>query len=205
MLQRDRDYYSHDGIRGESMDINILHMVPKFLLRDPNGYALAKAIEAAMAYYSERVEAGIDAVTNPDKMPEWRLDEMAWDKGCMYGYDASLEAKRDWIKNAGAYSRLLGTPEGLLQYIRGYFPRAQVEEWFQYDGDPYHFRLVLPDKLTQKRFEFILRAVEYAKNVRSTLDTMNLTLQDETANMYHGTGLVISTFLELITPDDEEE
>ena len=103
MLQRDRDDYSHNGIRGESMDINILHMVPKFLLRDPNGYALAKAIEAAMAYYAERVEAGIDAVTNPDKMPEWRLDEMAWEKGCMYGYDASLEAKRDWIKNAGAY------------------------------------------------------------------------------------------------------
>ena len=181
------------------MNIDITKMVPKFLLRDRNGYAMAKAIEAAMVYFMQRVEEGVDTVTRPEKMPEWRLDEMAWETGCMYGYDAGLEAKRNWIKNAGAYSRLLGTPEGLLQYIRGYIPSARVEEWFQYGGLPYHFRLALPDKLTQQRFEFILRAVEYAKNVRSALDTMNLSFQDETATAYHATGLVVATFVEYIT------
>ena len=176
------------------MNAQVLPLLPQFILHDAEGYAVAKAIQAAMGYFCDTLQAGLDTLYDPDKMPEWRLDELAWETGCMYDYNAGIESKRDWIRNATGYARLLGTPEGLLQYIRGHFPSTEVEEWFDYEGEPYHFRLNIPEKLTLKRFEDVLAAVEYAKNVRSVLDTTGLHLLDEVATVYHATAVNIAEF-----------
>ena len=80
--------------------INIEQWVPKFILDDKNGYALAKAIEAALQYMNDKVEEGFNCLTNTDEMPEWRLDELAWEYCCPYDYSADITAKRRWIHDA---------------------------------------------------------------------------------------------------------
>lgn len=192
------------------MNINILNMVPKFLLRDPNGYALAKAIEAGAAYFAERLEAGIDAVTNIDKMPEWRLDEMAWETGCMYNYTADIEAKRVWIKNAYRMDRILGTPEGVSQYLRGYFDRVDVKEAWDYGGEAYHFRVDLYGRWTADKNNWIAKSIDKAKNVRSVLDGVNIAQPPFSASVpaYAGIGLYIGethSFAPIEMPDFSEE
>ena len=76
------------------IDFSIMQLFPDFLLADKNGFAMAKAIEKALQIMCDTVQTGVDTVQNVDKMPEWRLDEMAWELGCLYDYNASIDAKR---------------------------------------------------------------------------------------------------------------
>ena len=165
---------------------DIKRLVPRFLYQDKNGYAICKAVEAAFQYVSGRTQDGIDCVLDVDKMPEWRLDEMAWELDCLYEYDADIESKRIWIKNAAPYYSLYGTVAGVKQYIEGRFENVDVQEWWQYDGDPYHFRVVVDGEWTEENVEWAQKAVDTTKNVRSALDGIIFSSGSTEADAYVG-------------------
>ena len=87
------------------ISFDIRDIIPAFILADKNGYAMAKAIEAGLKYYVEKSRKGLDIITDVDAMPEWRLDEQAEDYNILYDYNADIEAKRDWVRNAIPYLR----------------------------------------------------------------------------------------------------
>ena len=53
---------------------------------------------------------------------------------------------------------------------------AKVREWYEYGGNPYHFRVEqMPDKVRcGGSVEAFTRAIENAKNVRSWLDELKM-------------------------------
>lgn len=153
------------------IEFNIRQLFPAFLLADTNGYAMARAIEAGLKYFLERVDEGMAALNDYSRMPEWRLDELAWEYNIPYDYAAEIEVKREWIRNVYSLSRLHGTPEGLRQYMQGYFRDADVTEFWEYGGDPYHFKMTFPDSWTPKRIAWATQAIQKVKNVRSVLDS----------------------------------
>lgn len=149
---------------------HIIQHVPGFILRDKNGYALARAIEAALEYLNSRAKSGYETVRDVDSMPEWRLDEMAWELNCLYEYNASIEQKRKWIREARPLYRIWGTKESLQEYLDGYFDNVEVEENWVYGGDPYHFRIFVEGTWNPATEAWTINAVNKAKNVRSILD-----------------------------------
>ena len=153
-------------------DFDVEKWVPKFILADKNGYAIAKAIEAAMRSMNATVRQSLDCLLDYDTMPEWRLDELAWELNCLYDYNASIETKREWIKNAVPLYRLFGTPQAVYKYLAGYFDDVELEEAWQYGGDPYHFRVTLSGEWTDEHELWARRAIEESKNVRSVMDTL---------------------------------
>lgn len=163
------------------MDIDISRLIPRFLYHDKNGYALAKAIEKAFQMTAEAVEQGISIVLDVDSMPEWRLDEMAWELNCLYDYNGTVDQKRYWIKNASYLYRVYGTPQGILNYLEGYFQNADIEEWWNYGGQPYHFRVTVSgEDYNEGKIAWAQKAILAAKNVRSVLDDVTV---DNTANI----------------------
>ncbi len=148
--------------------------VPKFILGDKNGYAIAKAIEAGLQKMNDVVEQGLKCISDYDTMPEWRLDEMAWETNCLYDYNASVETKREWIKNAIPLYRLFGTPQAVYKYLSGYFDGIELEENWNYDGDPYHFRVTVEGVWTPENEAWARRAIGASKNVRSVLDSLRI-------------------------------
>ena len=154
--------------------IDIRQFTPRFILNDRNGYALAKAIEAGLNRMNAIIKEGVDCVTDYDSMPEWRLDEMAWETMCLYDYNADIETKRDWIKNAIPYYRLYGTPNALYKYLSGYFEGIELEENWVYDGAPFHFRVNVEGEWTPENEAWARRAIAAAKNVRSVLDSLRI-------------------------------
>lgn len=146
--------------------------VPKFILGDKNGYALAKAIESAMRAMNDAVLQGVKCVTDCKEMPEWRLDELAWEyNATWYNYDADIERKRAQIEGAMEYYNRLGTPEAVQRAIADVFGDGTVKEWFQYEGEPYHFRVHTTNTtiLLENRARF-MRLLDAVKNTRSVLD-----------------------------------
>ena len=153
-------------------NFEIERWVPKFILADRNGYAVAKAIEAAMRATNEIVARGLACVYDYDTMPEWRLDELAWELNCLYDYTADVENKRKWVKNAMDYYIKYGTPVAIVKYLEGIFDSVDFEEWWKYDGDPYHFRVIVTGEWSDDADEWAKKAVATVQNVRSVLDAI---------------------------------
>lgn len=148
--------------------------VPRFILQDKNGHAAAKAIEAAMQVMNDTILHGVKCITDYDSMPEWRLDELAWELNCLYDYSADIETKRTWIKNAVPLYHLWGTPHAIYQYVSGYFDNIDLEENWAYGGEPYHFRMTVEGEWTPENEAWARKAIETAKNVRSVLDSLRI-------------------------------
>lgn len=153
-------------------EFDIAHLFPRFLLNDRNGYAMAKAIEAGLKYFLKTCQDGLDCVQNVEKMPEWRLDEMAWELNCLYDFHADVGSKRKWIRDAIPLFASYGTTEAINNFLTGYFDDIEVEEYWQYGGDPFHFRVTLSGEWTDDREAWARRAIATSKNVRSVLDSL---------------------------------
>lgn len=152
------------------LDTDIRQRVPEFILNDKNGYALAMAIERGMTMLRDTIMSGVGMVLDTENMPEWRLDELAWEYNIPYDYDAHIDIKREWIARAIDLSRLHGTPEGIRQYMNGVFDDTEVLEAWDYGGEPYHFRMAFPGSWTPEKVAWATAASETVKNVRSILD-----------------------------------
>ena len=153
------------------MDFDIRALIPKFILNDKDGYAMAKALEAGLKDFLAICKQGLDTWGNVEKMPEWRLDELAWEYNIPYDFNAEMKVKRGWIRNASQLSKLYGTPEGIVQYMAGYFEDATLQENWEYNGQPYHFRMVFPQSWTPEKVAWATKAIQTVKNVRSVLDS----------------------------------
>ena len=148
--------------------------VPQFILNDKNGYAIAMALQGAIDYMNNAINDGVNNVVDFDSMPEWRLDEIAWETNCLYDYNADIETRRKWIKNAIPLYRLYGTPQAVYQYISSYFENVELEENWTYNGEPYHFRIMVEGEWTPENESWARRAIKTAQNVRSVLDALSI-------------------------------
>ena len=156
---------------------------PQFILNDKNGYAVAKAIEAALQIFNDTLEQGLNCIAKTDIMPEWRLDELAWEYNLLYDETADVETKREWIANAMQFYALSGTAAGIEKYLKAAFNSATVEEWFEYEGDPFHFRVTVSGKWSEERNAWAYETIERIKNVRSVLDSITFNSQESQAQI----------------------
>lgn len=159
-----------------NIEFQIEKLVPRFLLNEPTGYALAKAIEKCFQIVARKAQDGLDIIQDPAKMPEWRLDEMAREYGCLYDFGASIEQKRYWISNAIRLYTLYGTPKAIITFLEGAFSSAEVEEnWLYSGGEPFHFRVIVSgDRYDAERIAWAQKVVAQVKNVRSILDSITI-------------------------------
>ena len=148
--------------------------VPKFILADRNGYAIARAIQAAVDYTNNAVRTGVNLINDFETMPEWRLDELAWETNCLYDYGADIETKRQWIIDAVPLYRLFGTPAAVYKYIGSYFDDIELEENWSYNGEPFHFRVMVDGEWTPENEAWARKAINTARNVRSVLDSLSI-------------------------------
>ena len=116
-----------------------------------------------------------------DNLDDETLDYFAVEMRTMY-YDQSLpiEKKRAIIKNTLNWYTKGGTTSAVSELLSVVFGEGDLEEWFDYDGDPYHFRAVLPvsQGTAVGNMNLFRELIHKIKNVRSHVD--ELVLQEET-------------------------
>lgn len=108
-----------------------------------------------------------------DELPENLIDALAEPFHVdFYDAEMSLQQKRTVVKNSIAWHRRKGTPSVVEEMVQTVFESAHVEEWFEYGGEPYHFRVTLiTAPLTDKAvLERLVDAINKTKNVRSWLE-----------------------------------
>lgn len=107
-----------------------------------------------------------------DNLPEELLDALAYDfKVEWYDYNAEIRHKRSAIKECFRVHQYKGTKYAVETAMRSMYEKVTVSEWFEYGGEPYHFRIAIYASSNDagKRSK-IIGKLQYAKNLRSVLD-----------------------------------
>ena len=156
---------------------NMVRMLPEPMKRDDGTAAMARV--AAEELERRGIESGLPRLWGRfDDMAGDLLDILAEDLGLTwYDSDAPAAVKRELLKNSGQVFRRLGTKWAVENVIGTYFGEGFVREWFEYDGEPGHFRVYSPNQsVNQERLEEFLSLLERVKRTSAKLDGIFISL-----------------------------
>ena len=149
-------------------------------------YAVGRQIEKLCAYSdAARTYAAIST------MPEWLLDYMAVElRTPSYDENYSLNTKRALIQGSLLFYSQMGTPAAVNRIIETIFQTGYIEEWYEYDGDPHHFRAYVGDggEVEPGELEEFRRVLSSVKRLSSWLDDIiTITTMDPDFVTFTGT------------------
>lgn len=154
-----------------------------------NATPLERALEKIASTVLD-VPVTFDTLWHPDRCPTTHLHILALTYSVDVWKPEWPEAtKRAVIKAAPAVHRLKGTRAALTTAIGAFGFGIRVEEWFQYGGAPYTFRLSvrLSDQpWTKADVTVLYKAAIEAKNVRSHLETVRVTRPAQPSKLFVG-------------------
>lgn len=122
---------------------NFLRSLPASISGDPKMLALAKAIAGALERRREEI-GDISIYPHIERLDGGLLDILARDfKVDWWDSDYTLDEKRRTLSTSWQVHKALGTKGAVIRAISSVYQQAKVEEWFEYGGEPYHFRLTV--------------------------------------------------------------
>ena len=147
--------------------------LPAALQKDPSAVALAEAMADLLARRPDEIEQ-LRIYPVIDRLDARLLDILAYDfKVDWWDADYSLEEKRRTLKDSWRVHKLLGTKAAVEMAISAIYPRTTVLEWWEYGGEPYHFRLdinITNDSIDSVKQRRVMERLEYYKSLRSHND-----------------------------------
>lgn len=153
-------------------NIDMIKLMPGFMRKD-------KAVRALSDICSELLKRelqNVDAQTvhgYESKLSEAQCDELAWERDIdWYDYSADLEGKRNAVKTARKTKRKMGTKKAIEEIIQQLYGGGKVTEWFEYGGQPYHFRVEIYEAKEDREESFFRKKIEMIVNARSIMDEM---------------------------------
>lgn len=161
----------------------LLSTFPYALARDPTKIPLAMSCsEELQQLYDDNNKLIIYA--NIYELPENLLDILAEDfKIDWYLYDGTLETKQAQLQSCFYVHRHLGTKGALVFALSDICPGTDIEEWNEYGGKPYHFRIILD--VTEQRLpisqDIVNKIVNVVKPARAVLEENSIIYRSRNA------------------------
>lgn len=160
--------------------LEFIRLLPSFMRGDVAVKGLAAGIDAIIPQLSESVKL-LSTWDHIDELSETELDNLAWELNILwYDKGASIDAKREVIKNSDMVYKHLGTKWAVENVINSYFGEGYIREWFEYEGEPGHFRVYSTNPtLTNERLLEFMNLLGKVKRASSILDGIFITLTGE--------------------------
>lgn len=166
---------------------SLVSTFPIALKSDDSISALA---EITAELFAERIDdiSLINIYSNIDSLPEAMLDILAYDfKVDWWDHDLTLEEKRKTLKDSFIVHKRLGTKEAVETAISDVYPESKVQEWWEYGGEPYWFRLLIEAngiRVDSRKHKRILQLVDFYKSLRSHLGEIIYRIRPKSAVAY---------------------
>lgn len=163
---------------------NLVETLPLALRNDPSVVALAEALADVLVARLPEIDRLL-IYPAIDTLDEPLLDILAYDyKVDWWDPEYTLEEKRRTLKDSWRVHRLLGTRAAVETAISAIYPHTQVLEWFEYGGEPYHFRLdinITNDTIDSAKQRRVLERMNFYKSLRSHNDGVTYFVEAEPA------------------------
>lgn len=152
---------------------NLLATLPIALRTDPSVVALTESLAAVLADRTKEIDR-LRIYPAIDKLDELLLDILAYDfKVDWWDLSYTLEEKRRTLKDSWRVHKTLGTKAAVETAISAIYPNTRVLEWFEYGGEPYHFKLdinITNDSIDSAKQKRVLERMNFYKSLRSHND-----------------------------------
>lgn len=150
---------------------NLIELVPGWMREDGADKALAAALDILLSEPGSRAQ-DLRTWDRLENLSEAELDEIAWELGIDW-YDSTMpkDTKVSTIRSSGEIQSRRGTKQAVQQLVDAVFGGGEVLEWFEYDGEPYYFKVKLVnspvDEASLKKF---YKKIDTVKSARARLD-----------------------------------
>lgn len=155
-------------------DTDFSKFLPNVLKKDESMMAIAKVVTEKLLEISNSIDKVL-IYANIDKLPGEILDILAYDMHVDW-YDETypVEAKREVIKSSVIVHKKMGTKYAVEKALRAVHPASCIEEWFEYGGNPYCFRIICDttESKVQANYEEIVNTVNIYKRLSAHLDSV---------------------------------
>lgn len=162
--------------------INILDVKLSDLLPSSFDTVEIKALNNVVTFSLFFLQKYIDNANftvNIDNVSEKIIDYLACEYRTPY-YDEALDlkTKRNLVKSTILTYQKIGTTNIIKEYLNTLNEEADVVEWYDYDGNPYNFKIFLNisdnKEVDEKLLTDIKNKIEKIKNVRSSLEAIEI-------------------------------
>ena len=154
--------------------IDLTRALPPTLKNDEDMLSLAQVIAGELQETGRLIRQNI-IYPRIDELPENVLDILAYDLHVdWYDFDYPIEAKRGVIKDSVKVHKRLGTVYATLTALRSVYPNSEIEEWFDYGGEPFLFRVVIDVTKAKAPAEYfqIKRAIDAYKRLTAHMESL---------------------------------
>lgn len=158
-------------------DIDLYSFIPEFMKSDKDTQAFIYAIQGELVKVISDIKYA-DIYSRIDQLDEEVLDILA-DQFSISEYNTTyaISIKRSLIKNCMLVHHQRGTVSAVEKVVKDVFGDARVEEWFDYGGEPYHFRVFTSNaSATDEMLEEFERLINLTQNCRSYLESATIEL-----------------------------
>lgn len=186
---------------------NLMRTLPGVLTSDAGMRQLGETIAGALEELWEQKDLPT-LYSRIDALDEEMLDILARDFNVYwYDYDQTTEIKRQIIKDSFYVHRHMGTVGAVKRALGDVWPSYSLEEWFDYGGEPYHFRVAIADNdFSVDKRERAIRLINMTKNVRSALDDIYaqtiINIVIEVGSAYTYVDYLVASEIELTNAND---
>ena len=153
-------------------NLKLLDVLPANLLADEQVMAAAQALDTELQAVTKAVAETMH-LSRLDVLPEAVIDLLAWQWHVDF-YEPigmNIETKRKLVKRSIAWHRIKGTPAAVEKMIQTVYQNGIVEEWHEYGGKPFFFRVKMENSIIASgMIKQLLQLIEVSKNVRSMLE-----------------------------------
>jgi phage tail P2-like protein len=165
-------------------NLDLLTLQTQQMQQDITTQGLCSALNPKFRRIANEVEL-LSIYANIANLPENIVDELAYQMHVDY-YDktASLEVKRNLVKTSIIIHRTKGTKYAVEKLIETVFGDGYIQEWFEYDGEPYMFKVLTTNTaITGDDADKFIRMLDTVKNIRSHLEEIIITMSED-MNLY---------------------
>lgn len=162
-------------------EAEIIKLLPSWMRDDETIKALAAGTDAITRAFANKIIL-LSRWNQIDQLSEAELDELAWELNIKwYNSTAPIKAKRATIKNSDLVYSMLGTPYAVEQMLSDYFGKCEVREWFDYGGEPHHFKVLSNDPdMVGVDIDLFEKLIKTVMRRSSRLDAVLISLTGET-------------------------
>ena len=174
---------------GRFTEIPLIQTLPPALEYDEKFRLAAEVVAEEIQATMKMALAYVGIYYRIDELDERVLDILAYDLHAdWYDYEGSVEEKRRLIKNSVNFHRIMGTVAMLRKVIESIHGDSAIEEWMNYGGQPYHFKLSIDvsNESGPLESERVMSAVRTYKPPRAWLEAMNYFESCDDAVMHAG-------------------
>lgn len=173
------------------IDVDLLSMQSIYMQQDSTTIAMCNALTPQLQQVASEVQLCL-ILPRVDSLSEAVLDTLAVDLHIDW-YDplATVDVKRALIKSSDKVHMFMGTPYAVEQLMEDFFGDGTVEEWYEYNGDPGHFRVVtINPSVTGDLATQFINVLAKVKRKSAILDQIVISMSAELPEYY---GFVLQT------------